>query len=155
MITNIVYILKTYFFLLYFILFFWPTVSSFHSHLLALSHIYIYIWCVMGHNGVSIYLSIYLSIWSITSASLIYIYISRGRDRQAGRQAGRQTDRQRKTDRERERGEREGGRERTSDYSQSASRRVPYRDGKAPRCKQQRRPYSRLIVSSTSKSTHK
>ena len=39
MITNIVYILKTYFFLLYFILFFWPTVSTFHAHLLALSHI--------------------------------------------------------------------------------------------------------------------
>ena len=39
MITNIVYILKTYFFLLYFILFFWPTVFSFHAHLLALSHV--------------------------------------------------------------------------------------------------------------------
>ena len=38
MITNILYIVKTYFFLLYFILFFRPTVSSFHAHLLALSH---------------------------------------------------------------------------------------------------------------------
>ena len=40
MINDIVYILKTYFLLLYFILFFWPTVSSFHAHLLALSHTY-------------------------------------------------------------------------------------------------------------------
>ena len=39
MVTNVVYILKTYFFLLYFILFSWPSVSSFHAHLLALSHI--------------------------------------------------------------------------------------------------------------------
>ena len=35
MITNIVYILKTYFFLFHI---FWPSVSSFHAHLLALSH---------------------------------------------------------------------------------------------------------------------
>ena len=35
-ITNKVYILKTYFFLLYFILFFCPIVSTFHAHLLVL-----------------------------------------------------------------------------------------------------------------------